>query len=361
MFLLDILFRAKNNILRNKARNLLLLISMSLGIASLMIMIFVGSSFESEIMSQYKKKNDLLTSAFYLKNDNDIREVEKLVSAREDKVKELKYYHILCSDNNITIDGKETEIRIYSDSKIEETEINKKYYELYGLSPVIISNEDKSKAPEKIKVLNINEELENNIPWVIIPERIKESITGLKVRDIIVQIKCNNEKASEEIRTEFKKLGYNIIGDYSILSKKIEFFKYSLVVIGLVALIISLITISNTIAVAMEERGKEIEILKILGAKNQTLVSIFIAEFFSVGVVSAAFGTILSLIISFILNVIYKAMGISELFNIYRISRVSPINIFIGIFISLFIIFITVFIVLKSDIKKSYLEVLKEE
>lgn len=337
---------------------------MTLGITSLMIMMYVGSAFDKELKAQYKSKNDALTIAFNLKDKNSPMEIQNFINSKGDKITKLKYYYRLYGDKNIFINGREVNIEIYCDSNINETEINEKYYEMYGLSPITLAYEDKNKAPEEIHVSNINKDIKGSIPVVMIPENIKDSIKLLNVREITAQIKCRDEKAAEDIIASLNNSGYIVRGgavNYSKISFRVNTLKFSLLILGLVALIISLSTISNTISVAIEERGKDIEIMKILGAKDKSLIALFITEVLIVGIVSAFIGTTLSFTASYALNTEYKALGISELFNIYEVSLVSVKNILMGVSFSLFIIFITVFLILKSLISKSYLEVLKDE
>ncbi|WP_040213110.1 ABC transporter permease [Clostridium polynesiense] len=357
----DILIRAYKNILNNKARNLLLLISISLSITSLIIMLSIGYALEKEFKAQYSTKNDPLNISLFVKGANDLNKIKELLDNNKSKVIHFKYYNRLYSDKDVKINNKISSLSIYSSEGMDKPEINKKYYKQFGFSPLTISSED---GTETISPVNLNEKLEGNLPVIIIPHSTAKGLSLLKVRDIILQIKCSDEPAGESILASLKSLGYNPgggAGGYKKLSDIFKIVRYILTGIGAIAILISLITISNTLAASVEERLKEIEIMKILGGSEKSLSGIFVGEFIILGAASSVLGIILSLSISMILNYLYLSLNISELFNIYKISLVDFKALSLGMLISLTLIISTVFFMINNLMKKSYLQVLKEE
>jgi len=131
---------------------------------------------------------------------------------------------------------------------------------------------------------------------VYIPISTAMNLFGEKCNQIIVQLKDSDEKtindASEKIRELFSDQ-VSVISSTALLSTLETVFstvKMFLAGIASISLLVAGIGIMNTMIVSVMERTREIGILKALGAKNRTIMLIFLGEALLIGLIGSILG-----------------------------------------------------------------------
>jgi putative ABC transport system permease protein len=78
--------------------------------------------------------------------------------------------------------------------------------------------------------------------------------------------------------------------------------------IGAVALLVAALSIANTMLMAIYERTREIGLMKAVGASNQDVMRIFLAESGGIGLMGGVVGVLLGLMVNAIINLISRAV-----------------------------------------------------
>jgi len=111
------------------------------------------------------------------------------------------------------------------------------------------------------------------------------------------------------VEREIQRQGFYAYSAHSILQQINSFF---LVVqgilggIGAIALLVAAFGIANTMLMSIYERTKEIGLMKAVGATNRDVMSVFLAESGSIGLLGGAGGVLLGILLSGIINVVAR-------------------------------------------------------
>ncbi len=150
-----------------------------------------------------------------------------------------------------------------------------------------------------------------------IPLDTMKEITGKKTYTMIIgriSKKCNQEEVKTYIENKLYNLrkcnkddpNFTVITSEYMLKKINEILDILYAAsfsIGLIASVVSVIGIANTLFTSVLRKKKEIGILKALGAKNKDVMLIFIVESLILSFIGAGAGIVVAVIIGFILNV----------------------------------------------------------
>jgi ABC-type antimicrobial peptide transport system permease subunit len=86
-----------------------------------------------------------------------------------------------------------------------------------------------------------------------------------------------------------------------------------LAAIGVVAMLVSAICIANTMMMSINERTKEIGVLKVLGSELMDITLTFLMEAFLVGVMGGMFGLCLSFVLQRLIPVLFAQMDVRSI------------------------------------------------
>ncbi|MFA5449296.1 MAG: FtsX-like permease family protein [Clostridia bacterium] len=89
---------------------------------------------------------------------------------------------------------------------------------------------------------------------------------------------------------------------------------YILIGVAAIAVIVAMLLVAIILYISVQDRTKEIGLLRSLGASKGNVSSVFIAETFIIGLVSGVVGVLLALVLTFPANIIINStLGISGL------------------------------------------------
>ncbi len=120
-------------------------------------------------------------------------------------------------------------------------------------------------------------------------------------------VKVANPNLAPYIEQEIKNLGFSVQSDRQQLESINQFFLIVQAIlggIGAVALLVAAFGIANTMVMAIYERTREIGLMKAIGATNQDVMSVFLAEAGSIGFLGGVGGVLFALGINAIINVL---------------------------------------------------------
>ena len=187
------------------------------------------------------------------------------------------------------------------------------------------------------------------------PEKINIFASSFANKDIIeTEINNYNNSVSED-----KKIAYtDIIGIMmSSITIIIDAIKYVLIAFVSISLVVSSIMIGVITLISVQERTKEIGVLRAIGASKKDVSSMFNAETIIIGLASGLLGVIVTFLLCIPINLILHAVT-----NIPNLSAELPFTAaVILVLISVFLTLISGLIPAKSAAKKDPVVALRTE
>lgn len=187
-----------------------------------------------------------------------------------------------------------------------------------------------------------------------------------------IYVKANSIDNVADIEDEIKNMGFNTYSLESIrepMEKDLRQKQFMFAGLGVVSLFVAALGIMNTMIMAISERKKEIGVMKSLGCFINNIRSIFLIEAGFIGLIGGIAGSLISLIISAIINVVStetEITGWSTLIQVllYNTDRVSVVPVWLAISAIFFSVLIGVLSGLypaNNAIKISALEAIRAE
>ncbi|SHM59097.1 ABC-type transport system, involved in lipoprotein release, permease component [Anaerosporobacter mobilis DSM 15930] len=136
------------------------------------------------------------------------------------------------------------------------------------------------------------------------PSDKKKAIKALKEYETI-QLNVDNVKNVSKVEKKIKEMGYQTesLNSYlAPLEQTSNMMQMVLGGVGAVAMLVSAISIANTMIMSIYERTKEIGVMKVLGCCITDIKKLFLFEAGMIGLIGGIIGIILSYIASFCIN-----------------------------------------------------------
>lgn len=136
------------------------------------------------------------------------------------------------------------------------------------------------------------------------PSDKKKAIKALKEYETI-QLNVDNVKNVSKVEQKIKEMGYQTesLNSYlAPLEQTSNMMQMVLGGVGAVAMLVSAISIANTMIMSIYERTKEIGVMKVLGCYITDIKKLFLFEAGMIGLIGGIIGIVLSYIASFCIN-----------------------------------------------------------
>ncbi len=124
-------------------------------------------------------------------------------------------------------------------------------------------------------------------------------------------VKVTDIEYVEDVEQQIKDMGYST---YSMSSQRNELKKYANMIqlilggLGSIAMLVSAISIANTMTMAIYERTKEIGVMKVLGCELKDIKNMFLAEAAAIGFLGGMIGLVICYGLSAIINVVGSSL-----------------------------------------------------
>lgn len=329
------------NLLRNKKRNLLIILGSSIGIFGISFMFFLSNGIKNYVKNEIEanvnprlielnKSSDLLEVSYFNSKDLDkIKKIDDVVSVH----KQLTISQLSSLEDNAKFDltslstfnhldkklleigniPKEGEIVI---SKCVAKKINSNYKELINkkITLNIIDNNKPAIIKENIVISGIikDEEFLDNMSYAYVNYNYLEDLyskNNIELKPTLLNIKVNKIENVNKVKSKLKKLGYSISNSEKMINKIIHYINlisYILIGISGISLIVSSIMIIVVMYINVIERTKEIGIFRAFGVKVSEIKKMFLFEASLIGLFSGIYGCFISSIFGIIINQITK-------------------------------------------------------
>ncbi len=129
-------------------------------------------------------------------------------------------------------------------------------------------------------------------------------------------VKAETEAAVSEVNEEIKDMGFDTTTLEEVLTVFNSLFNLIPIIftiVGSIAIFVASIGIINTMVMSVYERTKEIGVMKAVGAKNTTVLSLFITESGLIGFLGGSLAALGSLLVIFIANSVLVNKVLPEL------------------------------------------------
>lgn len=137
-----------------------------------------------------------------------------------------------------------------------------------------------------------------------------------------------DRKSIKSVQAEIRKMGFKTTSSEEILKQTNSMTKIINMVfggIGGISLLVAAIGITNTMVMAIYERRKEIGVMKVIGASLRDIKRLFLFESASIGLIGGAIGIVVSLLISFIVNLVAGNALMSDMMEAGTKMKISII------------------------------------
>jgi putative ABC transport system permease protein len=126
-----------------------------------------------------------------------------------------------------------------------------------------------------------------------------------------IVIKVAHPNLGPAVEQALKDQGFNVQSDRAMLGEINQFFVVVQAIlggIGAVALLVAAFGIANTMTMAIYERTREIGLMKAIGATNQDVMSVFLAEAGGIGFLGGLGGVLLALGMNAVINLLAQML-----------------------------------------------------
>lgn len=164
-----------------------------------------------------------------------------------------------------------------------------------------------------------------------------------------------------DVRSPIQALGFNsqTISDTLVqVQKFFSLIRFLLGFIGLMALVVSVVGMINTLTVTLLERTREVGVMKTLGTTNIDVAKLFVIESTLLATIGGVIGIILGILVGNGVNILVFALRREEYLSLFR---TPPLFIVLMIFVSVVLGVITGYYPAKRSSKISGLEALRYE
>ncbi len=181
---------------------------------------------------------------------------------------------------------------------------------------------------------------------------IVSKLTGVpvgKTEYTSISVKATDIDSVEDVEAAIKALGYSTSSMASIreeMQKSARQTQMMLGGLGAISLFVAAIGITNTMIMSISERTKEIGIMKSLGCYIRDIRALFLMEAGAIGLMGGIFGSIISLLASWIINIVSFGGGFTKealkmaMFGGENVTRVSVVPLWLIAFAICFSIMI---------------------
>lgn len=128
------------------------------------------------------------------------------------------------------------------------------------------------------------------------------------------KVRINDRGQVANVRKDIEALGFKTeyVGDtVAQVEQFFSIFKIVLGSFGLIALMVALLGMFNTLTISLLERIKEVALMKILGMGKHDIRNLFLTEAISLGIIGGVIGILWGVFIGKVANMILNAMALS--------------------------------------------------
>ncbi len=135
-----------------------------------------------------------------------------------------------------------------------------------------------------------------------------------------VIVRATSVRETVAVEQAIRDMGYMVYSDREQVEQANSFFVAIQAImggIGAISMLVAAFGIANTMLMAILERTREIGLMKAIGASNQTVMAIFLAEAGGIGFLGGVGGVGLGMILNIIINLVGQSMAANQGNNPY--------------------------------------------
>lgn len=362
------------NLLSRKTRSILTITGVVIGVSAITFLVSIGYGFEKMTTSQIATEealyvfqaelgdSDLMSitdeSIAKIKNLDTVEAVEPSLSmAGKANFNDIKTDIVINGYNNQYIELGNTKIfkgDYFKDEDTDKCLVSTALLKLIGKDALNFSDTEiglevaanNSISPKleegaiielpKFKIVGIIDE--QNSPFVIVPFSVlQKEISAVNYSLLKIKVKDKTEISSSRAKVEGLGFTTDYIGDtITQINAFFTIFRYIIGGFGVIAMLVAVLGMLNTLTVSLLERTKEIGVLKSNGATKKVIWRLFVSEGLIISVIGGALGIVIGMVIGEMVNII---------FNIYAVKNsAEPVDFFYTpvYFVLLAMIFVTI-------------------
>jgi putative ABC transport system permease protein len=126
-----------------------------------------------------------------------------------------------------------------------------------------------------------------------------------------VRVRASSVQETTQVEQAILDMGFNVHSERSQVEEANSFFTAVQAImggIGAISLLVAAFGIANTMLMAIYERTREIGLMKALGASNQDVMTVFLAEAGGIGLLGGVGGVAVGTVLNVVINLVGKSM-----------------------------------------------------
>lgn len=205
---------------------------------------------------------------------------------------------------------------------------------------------------------------DENPPVIYVPAKNIQKIGVDTYSQAIAILENSDKNTSTEVRQTIEAMGYETRSTFDTISQIDRVFHYvnsGLFTVGLVALSVAVLGMINTLTVSLLERTHEVGLMKAIGMLSEEIRFLFISEAMLMSILGGLFGIIIGFIEGKALSVLLSAISISRGERALDVTTMPWYLLVVVILVSAFIGYITGLYPSRRAVKISALDALRYE
>ena len=173
-------------------------------------------------------------------------------------------------------------------------------------------------------------------------------------------VKVNDIDNVDDVIEEIESYGYNTYSPTTYrneMKKQTEMIQLILGGLGSISMIVSAISIANTMTMAIYERTKEIGVMKVLGCELKDIKNMFLTEAAAIGLIGGTVGVLICYVLSTWINIIGESMS----GNNAAISIIPPWLAIFGMLFSMIVGIVSGYVPALKAVKITALSAIRHE
>ncbi len=340
------------NLMNRKIRSILTISGVIIGVASITFLVSLGYGFEKMTTSRISSERSFFVFDVSLDNSDalSINQADEIKISEIDGVAEIEPGVIFAGNailnqikTNTIINGYNRkfldlyELRLlrgdfFSDSdenkmivstaflksfEIQLSNFDKNLFDLEiiadsNLSPSLIN--DEIKTIQKMNVVGVVDDDQST--FAIIPYELSKRVMATTNFNIAkVRADSKNRDRITEVRSKIESLGFgtNYIGDtIAQINSFFVVFRYIIGGFGVIAMLVAILGMFNTLTVSLLERTREIGVLKSNGAQKYDIWRLFLSEAIIISVIGGFFGIVLGITTGIAVNAVFNNFALKH-------------------------------------------------
>lgn len=341
---LDLIEISFKNLLVKKSRTFITIFGISLGIGFIVFLLSIGYGLEKLLIAEMTKVESLnQVDVLPVPGSGVVIDSEK-VKIFEDIQGVESVYPLSNSATRVSFNSANTDVVAYGITKgyleasssdistgrgidfkddSKQAVVNREYVNILNISPSDIVGKEitislMSNSVEETKdvesLFTVTGVIEDSNPPILYM-KMSDLLSGEIEEYSEVRVILEDSASAKDVRKKIEVLGFQTISISDTIEQVESIFDYvrlGLLLIGVIAFIVAILGMVNTLTISLLERTREVGLMKTIGMRSEEIANIFINESMLMGFCGGMSGVVVGLFVGFLISSILSIISVSR-------------------------------------------------